>query len=280
MAEIGYLVEDRVAIISLESPDRGNAFTPAMRRELNQAFERYREDEDAWVAVICAEGPDFCTGSEATAALSHGDQLDRARYWAGGRLDTIKPTIAAVQGVCRGEGLALALGCDLRLASQPVAFQASLDSLGNGPNVEAVWLVNLVGLSVALDLLWTRRTVDAGQALRLGLINRLVSAGETPAEAHPEERPAEGRLPVRPLGQSIVTADGSARSGGIKLARELLQYAPVTRSFQKETAYRSIGVPFHYAQTLEVGPNPYASEDRIEGTRAFVENRRPVWHNR
>ena len=280
MAEIGYLVEDRVAIISLEAPDRGNAFTPAMRRELNEAFERYRVDEDAWVGVICAEGPDFCTGSEAVPALSHGEQRDRARYWAGGRLDTIKPTIAAVQGVCRGEGLALVLGCDLRLASQPVAFQAGLDSLGSGPNVEAVWLVNLVGLSVALDLLWTRRTVDAAQAAGLGLINRLVSADETPAEAQPEERPAEGRLPVRPLGQSIVTADGSARSGGIKLARELLQYAPVTRSFQKETAYRSIGVPFHYAQTLEVGPNPYASEDRIEGTRAFVENRRPVWHNR
>ena len=280
MAEIGYLVEDRVAIISLEAPDRGNAFNPTMRRELNEAFERYRGDDDAWVAVICAEGPDFCTGSEASAGLSHEEQRDRARYWAGGRLDTIKPTIAAVQGACRGEGLALALGCDLRLASEPVAFQAGLDSLGSGPNVEAVWLVNLVGLSVALDLLWTRRKLDAVQAARLGLINRLVSADNTPAEAQAGESLAEGRLAVRPLGQSIATADGSARSGGVALARELLQYAPVTRSFQKETAYRSIGVPFHYAQTLEVGPNPYASEDRIEGTRAFVENRRPVWHNR
>ena len=280
MSEIGYLVEDRVAIISLEAPDRGNAFNPTMRRELNEAFERYRGDDDAWVAVICAEGPDFCNGSEASAGLSHEEQRDRARYWAGGRLDTIKPTIAAVQGACRGEGLALALGCDLRLASEPVAFQAGLDSLGSGPNVEAVWLVNLVGLSVALDLLWTRRTVDAVQAARLGLINRLVSADNTPAEAQAGESLAEGRLAVRPLGQSMVTPDGSARSGGVALARELLQYAPVTRSFQKETAYRSIGVPFHYAQTLEVGPNPYASEDRIEGTRAFVENRRPVWHNR
>ena len=275
MAEIGYQVEDRVAIISLEASDRGNAFTPAMRQELSQVFEQYRSDADAWVAVVCAEGPDFCTGSEATAALSNIERRDRARFWAGGRLETIKPTIAAVQGVCRGEGLALALGCDLRLASEPASFQAGLDLLGSGPNVEAVWLVNLVGLSVALDLLWTRRAVDADEAARLGLINRLVSAGETE-----EAGTGEGRLSVRPLAQSIVTAEGTARSGGIKLARELLQYAPVTRSFQKETAYRSIGVPFHYAQTLEVGPNPYASEDRIEGTRAFVENRRPVWHNR
>ena len=69
-------------------------------------------------------------------------------------------------------------------------------------------------------------------------------------------------------------------SGAFALAVDLLRYAPVTRRFQKETAYRFIGVPYHYAQTLDRDPDPYASVDRIEGTRAFVENRRPVWRNR
>ena len=275
MAEVSYQVDDRVAVISLQAPERGNSFTPAMRRELHQAINQFRDDDQAWVAVVCADGADFCTGSDQGDDLSHQERRDRGQFWAGGHFETIKPTIAVVQGTCRGEGLALALGCDLRLAEESASFQTGLESLGSGPNIEAVWLVTLVGLAVALDMLWGGRALNAQQAGRLGLINRIVSKGEPK-----EEGAQEGRLAVRPLQQSVVTAEGTARSGGIQLARELLQYAPVTRSFQKQTAYRSIGVPFHYAQTLEVGPNPYASEDRIEGNRAFVENRRPVWHNR
>ncbi len=276
MAEVSYNVEDRVAVVRLESPGSGNAFTPVMRWELNQAFARFRDDDDAWVAVVCGDGKDFCVGSCAEPNPSHSERRERGLLWAGGRVDTMKPIIAAVQGVCAGEGLALALGCDIRIGEDGASFQALLDQNGEGPNVAAVWLVNLVGLSAALDILWARDSLDAGTAHRMGLVNRLVQRGEEQAVSQAEE----GRLNIRPLAPDITTEDGTAFSGGMKLARELLQYAPVTRSFQKETAYRSIGVPFHYAQTLEVGPNPYASEDRIEGTRAFVENRRPVWHNR
>ena len=276
MSEVSYTIDHRVAVIRLASPDSGNAFSPELRRELNQAFARFKEDDDSWIAVVCGEGPDFCVGSSPEADQGHRSRRERRLLWAGGRVDTLKPVIAAVQGVCAGEGLALALGCDLRVAEPGASFAAQMGRHGEDPNLAAAWLVNLVGLSAALDILWTRESLDAATAHNMGLINRLVRRGHE--QAISEE--GEGRLNIRPLQPDIVTGDGTAFSGGIKLARELLQYAPVTRSFQKETAYRSIGVPFHYAQTLEVGPNPYASEDRIEGTRAFVENRRPVWNNR
>ena len=143
------------------------------------------------------------------------------------------------------------------------------------PDVLAAWLLNLVGAARTFELLWLDRTIDAAEARRIGLVNRLATKG--PTKALPAET---GRFPMEAMEEAISVPDGHALTAALAFAEELLLYAPVTRNFPKEIAYRSIGVPFHYAQTLELGPNPYASSDRIEGTRAFVENRRPVWQNK
>jgi len=273
MAEVTYTREQRIARIHIGAP--GSAFGAETRRELNEALLRYKGDSEAWMAVISSEGTDFCLGSRDRAGDAYRDRRERATLWAGGYVEIWKPTIAAIQGQCRGEGFALALGCDLRVADATASFTADVSGDDGEPDVAATWLLNLVGASKTFELLWLNDTLGAQDARRLGLVNRL--AVEGPRKPLP---PENGRFPMEPMGEDIAVPGGEALSAALCFAEELLLYAPVTRNFQKEIAYRSIGVPFHYAQTLELGPNPYASTDRIEGTRAFVENRRPVWQNK
>ena len=278
MAGISYTREGRTAYICLGASSRGNSFTPDLRRGLNEALKRYQKDDEAWMAVVHAEGEDFCTGTADVQPQSLKEARERSRLWAGGHVEIWKPLIAAVQGQCRGEGFDLALACDLRVAEESTSFETDFAERQDGPNVSAIWLLNQVGISATLELLWLGKRLDARKAARLGLVNRIVTRGDPELTAPPDQ--GEGRLPMEPMKQEVVLPQGDALTAAIMLAEELLLYAPVTRTFQKETAYRCIGVPFNYAQSLEVGPNPYASEDRIEGNRAFVERRRPVWRNR
>jgi enoyl-CoA hydratase/carnithine racemase len=254
---------------------QSGAFTPSGRRELNAAWRRYRDDADAWIAVLSSEGTDFGRGSPDAPDRSYQARREHALLWAGGYVEVWKPVIAAIQGECRGEALAAALACDLRVADATASFRTDFATDTGAPDVLAAWLLNLVGAARTFELLWLDRAFDAFEARRMGLVNRLAIKGA--AKALP---PENGRFPMETMGEAIPVPEGDALSAALAFAEELLLYAPVTRNFQKEIAYRSIGVPFHYAQTLELGPNPYASTDRIEGTRAFVENRRPVWQNK
>jgi enoyl-CoA hydratase len=273
MTKVTYTAHERIARIHLHAASP--TFDPQTRRALNHALLQYKADTDAWMAVISAEGPDFAAGSSVPASNSPREQRECLALWAGGFVEVWKPTICAIQGRCRGEGLALALSCDLRVADQTASFAADFSGAASEPDVLAAWLLNLVGAAKAFEMLWLDRIYSVMDAQRIGLVNRLAMKG--PFKALP---PADGRFPMEPMETTIAVPEGDAITAALKFAEELLMYAPVTRNFQKEIALRSIGVPFHYAQTLELGPNPYASADRIEGTRAFVENRRPVWHNR
>ena len=273
MAEVTYARDGKIAHIRMRPA--ADAFGPQTRRDLNSALLRYKDDADAWMAVISSEGRDFCRGSsEPTDRTSHG-RREQALLWAGGYVEVWKPTIAAIHGECRGEGLAVALACDLRVADATATFTADFTGDTGETDVLAAWLINLVGAARTFELLWLERTLDATEAQRIGLVNRLAIKGVVK-----ELPPENGRFPMDTMEKDIPVPEGDATAAALRFAAELLLYAPVTRDFQKEIAYRSIGVPFHYAQTLELGPNPYASTDRIEGTRAFVQNRRPVWQNK
>jgi enoyl-CoA hydratase/carnithine racemase len=273
MADVTYTRHGRIARIHVH-PASG-ALQSESRRELNSALLQYRDDADAWMAVVSSEGPNFVRGSPVPSNASTKEQRERSKLWAGGFVEVWKPVIAAISGECRGEGLALALACDLRVADATATFAADFTGAAGETDVLAAWLLNLLGAARTFELLWLGRTLDAAEARRIGLVNRLAIKG-----AVKPLPPEDGRFPMEAMGEAIAVPEGDATTAALRFADELLLYAPVTRNFQKEIAYRSIGVPLHYAQTLELGPNPYASTDRIEGTRAFVENRRPRWQNK
>src|SRR3990172_2498549 len=121
MAEVTYTRDGRIARIHIDAAARGNAFTPQMRREVNEALTHYRDDDEAWMAVISGEGKDFCAGSADSPGTSY----------------------AALQGQCKGEGLALALSCDLRVADDTTALSADFSGDAGEPNVLPAWLVAL-----------------------------------------------------------------------------------------------------------------------------------------
>ena len=122
MTEVTYTRQSRIARIRWH-PASG-LFGAATRRDLHAALLRYKDDVDAWVAVISSEGANFVRGSAEPAGRSYRERRAHAKLWAGGFVEMWKPTIAAVQGECRGEGLALALGCDLRVADSTATFTA------------------------------------------------------------------------------------------------------------------------------------------------------------
>jgi enoyl-CoA hydratase/carnithine racemase len=182
VSDIEYTVAEKVATIRLNRPERRNAFTLAMVDEWAELVRRARADRDVRVIVITGAGSAFCAGAdlgeifeEDPAPLSRKDRLVNHIHQVALEINrTDKPVIAAVNGPAVGAGMDMALTCDLRIASRKAFFAASYIRVGVMPGNGAAWyLPQLASKSVALDLLLTGRKVDAEEALRLGLVNRL-----------------------------------------------------------------------------------------------------------
>jgi enoyl-CoA hydratase/carnithine racemase len=194
--EIIYEVSDRIATITLNRPDRLNAWTQTMDLELRTSVKAAAADDGVRVIVLTGAGRGFCAGADmgglsdrsAGAAVSgqspqkEPDFLD-ARPDYRGRVSYFaavpKPVIAAVNGPCAGIGMVASLFCDIRFAGSEALFTTAFAKRGLIAEYGIAWILpRLVGHSAAIDLLLSSRKVKAEEALRLGLVNQVFPAEE------------------------------------------------------------------------------------------------------
>ena len=190
-----YHAANRVATITLNRPDKLNAWTAVMEREVRAAISEAEHDENVRVIVLTGAGRGFCAGADmsllSTVAEKGLDEARRAQAvqpassgGEGTRRDfrkkysyfpsVTKPVIAAINGPVVGLGLVIALYCDLRLASDAARFSTAFAQRGLIAEYGMAWMLpRLVGHANALDLLFSARMIDAAEALRMGLVNQV-----------------------------------------------------------------------------------------------------------
>jgi enoyl-CoA hydratase/carnithine racemase len=191
-----YDVRERVASITLNRPEKLNAWTAVMGREVRAAMEQAGSDDSVRVIVLTGAGRGFCAGADmdvlagiqggsagtaADVALPPSPATERAEFR--GRyayFPTIpKPIIGALNGATAGLGLVIALYCDMRIAADSAVFTTAFARRGLIAEHGISWMLpRLVGLPHALDLMLSARRIDAAEALRMGLVNRVVPAEE------------------------------------------------------------------------------------------------------
>jgi enoyl-CoA hydratase/carnithine racemase len=190
-----YNVANRVATITLNRPDKLNAWTALMESEVRSHMEHAEQDDEVRVIVLTGAGRGFCAGADMSllSAVAERGLGDRGRehvlHNEGNRREGVsadfqkrysyfpaigKPVIAAINGPVVGLGLVITLYCDLRLASDASRFSTTFARRGLIAEYGMAWMLpRIIGIANALDLLFSARTIDAAEALRMGLVNRV-----------------------------------------------------------------------------------------------------------
>jgi enoyl-CoA hydratase/carnithine racemase len=185
---------DRVATITLNRPEKMNAFAGLMRQEIVAALDDVAADREVRVVVITGAGKAFCTGGDVNEfasgevkALSATVSNERhAMCKAVLAINSMeKPVIASVNGIAAGGGCNLALACDIRIAGERARFAQVFTKRGVHPDWGGIYfLPRLVGYAKAAELIFTGATIGAEEALRIGLVNRVVSDDELQSASH------------------------------------------------------------------------------------------------
>jgi enoyl-CoA hydratase/carnithine racemase len=183
-----YEKDDHVVTITYNRPEKRNAINGHMRSELNAAWLKFRDDEDAWVAILTGSGKAFCSGADMKDGGSTGKFA--GTFWEKptinsfeSGLELFKPTIAAINGPCLGYGLTAASFCDFVIASEKATFGFPEVRIGTPTIVGAIRMPQRINWADAMELLLIGEAVDAKRAKEMGLIWKLVPHEKLMAEA-------------------------------------------------------------------------------------------------
>jgi 2-(1,2-epoxy-1,2-dihydrophenyl)acetyl-CoA isomerase len=170
-------INDHVGTVTLNRPDKANAFDPEMCQDLLEALRMLSNADQVRVIVITGAGKTFCAGADLGVLGTQGEQLVKAgKDIALTIRNAPQPVLAAVNGAAAGGGANLALACDYRLASDQASIGQVFHKLGLGPDWGgSYFLPRLTSISKALELVWSARMVPAAEAAQLGLFDRVVS---------------------------------------------------------------------------------------------------------
>ncbi len=251
--------EGAILEVTLDRP-KANAIDLVTSRIMGQVFRDFRDDDTLRVAILRAEGEKFfCPGWDLKAAAG-GDAVD-GDYGVGGfgglqELPGLnKPVIAAVNGICCGGGLELALSCDLIIASDNATFALPEIRSGTVADAASIKLPKRIPYHVAMDLLLTGRWFDADEALRWGLLREVCAPAELLGKVWDLARLLESGPPLVMAAIKEVVREAEAS-----------RFADVMNRVTK--------------RQLATVDRLYGSEDQLEGARAFAEKREPVWRGR
>lgn len=180
-----YAIDNGILTITLNRPEKLNAMTPTLLRELKDAFVQAGSDSAVRAVVLSGAGRGFCAGADLAAAseammsggFSYKANLNATYNPLILTMQSLqKPIIAAVNGVAAGAGMSLALACDIRIAAESASFLQAFVKIGLVPDSGSTWLLpRIVGLTKALELMVTGQRVSAREALEMKMINQVVS---------------------------------------------------------------------------------------------------------
>ena len=257
-----YEVENRIATITFNRPDRLNSVSELMIEELNDAYARAEGDDDVWTLIVTATGRAFCSGADVEKIPEDGKVPHEGRYlsqyheWEAPQEATppfrtmAKPIVVAVNGICCGAGMDLVTTGDISIAAEDATFFDPHVSIGVVSGREMVRVARALPINVAMRmaLLGKHDRLSAQRAYELGFITEVVAPDQLGTRAR-------------------------------ELAEMVNRNAPLAVRGTRLAIRKGLGLPLHEAEILAESfrERVLHTEDSLEGPRAFLEKRPPVW---